>query len=83
MQFSRKSDGNLEYSHNCVGGTLVKLRDVWSDSGKLILLVVAVTIMFLGPRVLTRYLQSEDLYSASSAYDCFEDAEPYLLTRGC
>jgi hypothetical protein len=60
-----------------------KLRDVWSNYGKLILLVVAVTIMFLGPRVLTRYLQSQGLYSAKSAYDCFEDAEPYLLTRGC
>jgi hypothetical protein len=58
-------------------------QDSWSSCGKLVLLVIAVTMLFFGPRLVTRYFQSQCFNLITSAYDCAEDAEPYLLTRGC
>jgi hypothetical protein len=58
-------------------------QDSWSSCGKLVLLVIAVTMLFFGPRLVTRYFQSQRFNLITSAYDYAEDAEPYLLTRGC
>ena len=56
-------------------------HDSWSNYGKTVLLVIAVTVLFFGPRILTRYFQSQRFNLITSAYDCADDAEPYLLTR--
>jgi len=60
-----------------------KFHDFWSSYGKSVLLVIALTMLFFGPRLVTRYFQSQRFNLITSAYDYAEDAEPYLLTRGC
>ena len=60
-----------------------KFQDFWFIYGQSVLLVLIVTMLFFGPRLLTRYFEARRFNMITSAYDCAEDAEPYLLTQGC
>ena len=59
------------------------LQDFLASYGKSTLLIVALTVIFFGPRLLTHYSQSQNFTLARFAQQCAEDAEPYLLTCGC